>query len=159
MVTPQASKAAVRLRTAAEDDNMSTHNICFPHLNIWVKAGLSHTLPVRSSLKTHFIHTRCKHLFCNESWATSIIISDPVETKYDCRPMNKDIRCPVVMCEIILCDYVCCILHMAVVLRILPSGYQTPGISGGVMSIEIEGHAGARDTHRSVQHMGGQRTR
>lgn len=51
------------------------------HLYIWVKACLTHTLPVLTSLKVDFIHSRCKHLWCDEFRATPIFISSPVGTK------------------------------------------------------------------------------
>lgn len=57
---------------------------------------------------------------------------------------------------IILSGYVCGIFKLF--LRFLPSGNQTPGISAGVLSVETEGQVRARDSHCSVQHMGGQRT-
>lgn len=59
----------------------------FSHLNIRVKGHLSHTLPVLSCLKMHFIHSWFKLLLCDESWASSIIISRPDERK--CVNENK----------------------------------------------------------------------
>lgn len=85
------------------------------NLHIWVKAGLSDSFPVLSRLKSHFVNTRYKHLFWDQSWAASIFIS-----------------CP------------CC--------------NQTPSFSRWVLSIKAKGHVWPRDTHCSVQYMGGQWT-
>lgn len=59
-----------------------TRGRCQSHLHIRVKGGLSHTGPVLSSVEMHFVHARYKQFFCKESWATSIIISGPVEISY-----------------------------------------------------------------------------
>ena len=119
----------------------------FPHLNIGVKTGIANTRPVLSGVKTQSVHTRSKQFFCDEPWATSIVISGPVET-WDVRYVKKFAK---VMFETLKLIY-------NLFFKLLPSGYQCPVIGGGDLSREADGHVWSWDAQGCIQHVSGEQT-
>lgn len=108
------------------------------HLYIWIETRLSHHLPVFSSVKMNLIHSWCEHFLSDESRATAIIICPSVDTKYEKTwvtqlPASKS------------ASYCSC--------ECLPSGNETPGVSGRIQSVKSEDEVCTWDTICSVEHM------